>query len=274
MSGGVQMNGARVEKVAIQRVGKVFPVQKGKPETFKVLEDITFTVAQSEVVAIIGGSGCGKTTLLRIINGLLRCDEGRIVVDGNTVARPGHDRGMVFQHSGLLPWRTAQANVEFGLELKGVGRRERTQTALRYLELVGLGDARNRYPHQLSGGMQQRIGLARALAIDPEVLLMDEPFGALDAQTKELLQGELLRIHEETQKTIIFVTHDLDEAVYLADRVVVLASRPGRVAEIVDVDIPRPRPEPAEVKANREFSEKRYHIWRTLKELNMPRHAA
>jgi NitT/TauT family transport system ATP-binding protein len=256
-----------MEKVVIKNINKYFPVQRGKPEMFQVLKDISLSIKDNEILAIIGGSGCGKTTLLRIINGLLRAESGQIVINGNTVEKPGHDRGLVFQQSNLLPWRTALANVEFGLEMKNIAREKRKEIAMKYLDLVGLTSAKNRYPHQLSGGMQQRIGLARALAIDPEVLLMDEPFGALDAQTKESLQGELMKIHEETKKTIIFVTHDLDEAVYLADRVVILAPFPGRVAEIIDINIPRPRPEPAEVKHMSEFAEKRYYIWKKLKEL-------
>jgi NitT/TauT family transport system ATP-binding protein len=172
---------------------------------------------------------------------------------------------MVFQHAELLPWRTALANVEFGLEVKGVPAWERRQTALQYLELVGLTRAIHLRPHQLSGGMQQRVGIARALAIDPEVLLMDEPFGELDAQTRETLQGELLRIHERTRKTMLFVTHDLDEAVLLADRVIVLSPHPGRVQEEVEIDLPRPRTDPERLRVSAEFMQKRYYIWTRLR---------
>ncbi len=233
-----------------------------------VLDAVSFAVHDGEIVALIGPSGCGKTTVLRIIDGLLEQDAGDIIVSGHPVFGPGNDRGMVFQHAGLLPWRSALQNVEFGLELKKgnpVAAAQRREHAMKYLRLVGLDGAEHRYPHQLSGGMQQRVGLARALAIEPEVLLMDEPFSALDAQTKEVLQTELLSIHARTGKTILFVTHDLDEAVYLADRIVVMTPHPGRIEEIVPVDIPRPRPEPALAKGDPRFTEIRTHIWRLLK---------
>lgn len=254
-------------KVVISNLNKYFPVEKGKQEKFQVLKDINLTVKDQEIIAIIGGSGCGKTTLIRIISGLLDLDEGEVCIPAEQ-EKGSRNIGMVFQQSGLLPWRTAIDNVQLSLELKKIPKEKRTEIALEYLELVGLQHAKNRYPHQLSGGMQQRIGLARALAIKPEILLMDEPFGALDAQTKENLQGELLKIHEKTRKTIIFVTHDLDEAVYLADRVVIMAPHPGRIAEIIPIDIPRPRPLPAEIKVFEEFINKRYYIWKKLKELN------
>jgi NitT/TauT family transport system ATP-binding protein len=225
-----------------------------------VLGGVSFEVGQGELVAIIGESGCGKTTLLKIIQGLIRYDSGSILVDNISVSRPGRDRGFVFQHASLLPWRSAKHNIELGLEIQGIPARERASRAQSLLELVGLADAADQYPDQLSGGMQQRIGLARALAIDPAILLMDEPFSALDAQTREVLQDELLRIHAQTEKTTLFVTHDLDEAIYLSDRVVVLAAKPGRVKQIVDIPFTSPRPSLPEMRGNPLFQDIRSTI--------------
>jgi NitT/TauT family transport system ATP-binding protein len=259
------------EKVRLERVSKDFFVQTdGENQVVHALRDISFSVHEGEIIALTGLSGCGKTTILRIVMGLETATEGSVEVDGRRVTRPGYDRGMVFQHAELLPWRTALGNVEFGLEVKNIPSKERRETAARYLKLVGLDDSMSRRPDQLSGGMQQRVGMARALAIDPEVLLMDEPFGALDAQTRETLQAELLNIHEKTHKTIIFVTHDLDEAVLLADRVVMMASHPGRVHEIVGINIPRPREDPIAIRVSEEFTQKRYYIWKTLQTANTP----
>ena len=245
-------------KLAVQDVSKSFRIQgrRWTPDRIlNVLGGVSFEVRQGEIVSIIGESGCGKTTLLRIIQGLIHLDSGSILVDGIPVSKPGRDRGFVFQHASLLPWRSALQNVEFGLELQGVPAKERRLRAKRLLKLVGLEHATDQYPHQLSGGMQQRIGLARALAIDPAILLMDEPFSALDAQTREVLQNELLRIHGETEKTTLFVTHDLDEAIYLSHRIVVLAARPGRMKKIIDVPFPFPRPELPELRGNLKFHE-------------------
>jgi NitT/TauT family transport system ATP-binding protein len=234
----------------------------GKVHQVRALDRVSFTVRDGEIVAVIGPSGCGKTTALRIAMGLEAASGGRVTVDGREVRGCGYDRGMVFQHAELLPWLTAQQNVMFGLEMKGVRGTELYDTAMQYLDLVGLKDAWNRRPHQLSGGMQQRVGIARALAIDPKVLLMDEPFGALDAQTREVMQAELLEIHQRTRKTIMFVTHDLDEAVLLADRVVVMGK--GVVQEIMDVPLPRPRGDLGVVRGQAEFAETRYRIWQSL----------
>ena len=228
----------------------------------QALDRVSFTVRDGEIVALIGPSGCGKTTALRVAMGLDPANSGRVTVDGREVRGCGHDRGMVFQHAELLPWMNAMQNVMFGLEMKGVRGKQLRETAERYLDLVGLGNSKNRRPHQLSGGMKQRVGIARALAIDPKVLLMDEPFGALDAQTRETLQVELLEIHARTKKTILFVTHDLDEAVLIADRIVVMQS--GRVDDIVEVPLSRPRGDLSIVRGLPEFNEVRYKIWRML----------
>jgi len=232
--------------------------------TVQALDRVNFTVNDGEIVALIGPSGCGKTTALRVAMGLDASTSGRVTVDGKAVSGCGYDRGMVFQHAELLPWLSALQNVMFGLEMKGMRGAELRTTAEKYLDLVGLKDSQNRRPHQLSGGMKQRVGIARALAIDPKVLLMDEPFGALDAQTRETLQAELLEIHARTKKTVIFVTHDLDEAVLIADRIVVM--KRGRVSEVMTVPLQRPRPDLGVVRGMPEFAETRYKVWRTLHE--------
>ena len=249
--------------VSLVDVSKRFSLRvDGELQSVQALARVSFTVDDGEIVALIGPSGCGKTTALRIAMGLESASSGRVLVDGREVKGCGHDRGMVFQHAALLPWLTAAQNVMFGLEMKGVRGAELQGTVQRYLALVGLDGSGNRRPHQLSGGMQQRVGIARALAIDPKVLLMDEPFGALDAQTREALQGELLEIHARTGKTILFVTHDLDEAVLIADRIVVL--REGAMQEIIDVPLSRPRGELGSVRGTKAFADTRYHVWQAL----------
>ena len=255
-------------KLRVRDLAKEFFITvAGEAHTVRALDSVSFDVREGEFVAFTGRSGCGKTTTLRIIMGLEQATTGTVEVDGRAVTRCGHDRGMVFQNAELLPWRTALANVEFGLELKGVPREERHEIARRNLELVGLKQSMDRRPDQLSGGMKQRVGLARAMAINPEVLLMDEPFGALDAQTRESMQLELIQLHEKMKKTVIFVTHDLDEAVLLADRVLVFSPH-GRIHEIADIKIPRPRTNVVEILGSPEFQEKRYHIWKTLKQID------
>ena len=250
-------------EVNFQEVSKRFTLRvDDQVHHVQALDRVSFTVNDGEIVALIGPSGCGKTTALRVAMGLDTSTAGRVTVDGREVKGCGHDRGMVFQHAELLPWLSALQNVMFGLEMKGVRGAELRATAERYLDLVGLKDSQSRRPHQLSGGMKQRVGIARALAIDPKVLLMDEPFGALDAQTRESLQAELLDIHARTKKTVIFVTHDLDEAVLIADRIVVM--KRGRVTEIMNVPLGRPRPDLSLVRGMPEFAETRYKIWRTL----------
>jgi NitT/TauT family transport system ATP-binding protein len=235
---------------------------EGEVHHVQALDHVNFTVKDGEIVALIGPSGCGKTTALRVAMGLDPSSGGRVTVDGHEINGCGHDRGMVFQHAELLPWLSALQNVMFGLEMKGMRGAVLRETAERYLHLVGLKDSQNRRPHQLSGGMKQRVGIARALAIDPKVLLMDEPFGALDAQTRETLQAELLDIHARTGKTILFVTHDLDEAVLIADRIVVMKN--GRVQEIMNVPLKRPRPDLSLVRGTPEFAATRYKVWRAI----------
>jgi NitT/TauT family transport system ATP-binding protein len=250
-------------EVTLVDVSKRFTLRVGgETQTVQALSRVSFTVRDGEIVALIGPSGCGKTTALRIAMGLETASGGRVLVDGREVEGCGHDRGMVFQHAELLPWLTAMQNVMFGLEMKGMRGTELRDTAARYLDLVGLGPSRDRRPHQLSGGMKQRVGIARALAIDPKVLLMDEPFGALDAQTRETMQDELMRLHERTKKTILFVTHDLDEAVLIADRIVVM--REGRIQEIMDVPLPRPRGDLGVARGTKEFADTRYRVWQAL----------
>jgi NitT/TauT family transport system ATP-binding protein len=255
-------------KLSVRNVRKTFRLRGAKTagdSVLHVLGGVSFDVAPGEIVSLIGESGCGKTTLLRIIQGLIRLDSGEIAVDGAPISKPGRDRGFVFQQASLLPWRTARSNVEFGLELQGVPKAERTRRADELLDLVGLSHAADQFPHQLSGGMQQRIGLARAMAIDPAILLMDEPFSALDAQTREVLQSELLRIQAATGKTTLFVTHDLDEAIYLSNRIVVLAAHPGRVKKIIDVPFGHPRPELPELRGDPVFQQIRSEIWELIR---------
>jgi NitT/TauT family transport system ATP-binding protein len=250
-------------EVSFLDVSKRFSLRvDGEVHYVQALDRVSFSVRDGEIVALIGPSGCGKTTALRVAMGLDASSAGRVTVDGREVHGCGHDRGMVFQHAELLPWLSARQNVMFGLEMKGMRGTELHETAEKYLDLVGLKGSQNRRPHQLSGGMKQRVGIARALAIDPKVLLMDEPFGALDAQTRESLQAELLDLHGRTQKTILFVTHDLDEAVLIADRIVVMKN--GRVEEIMEVPLKRPRPDLGVVRGTPEFSETRYRVWRAI----------
>ncbi len=215
---------------------------------------------------LLGPSGCGKSTLLRIINGIETSDGGRILIDGQDVTgTTGHGRGMVFQSFELFPWRTVLDNVAFGLEVAGIEKQQRLTQARECVELVGLTAFENAYPHPLSGGMQQRVGIARALAIKPSILLMDEPYGALDVQTRDLLQDELLNIWERERKTVVFVTHSIEEALYLADRIVVMSPRPGRIAQMIDVPFARPRRD--EIKTDPEFLKLRRHIWESLKKM-------
>jgi ABC-type nitrate/sulfonate/bicarbonate transport system ATPase subunit len=205
------------------------------------LENISLDVEEREFSVIVGPSGCGKTSLLRLVAGLIQPTDGAIYLDRKPVTRPGKDRGMVFQSYTLFPWLTVQDNVEFGLRIAGMPEAERRRVSHRFINEVGLTGFEKAYPKQLSGGMMQRVALARALANDPEILLMDEPFGALDSQTRSLMQELLLTIWEHAQKTVLFITHDIDEAILLGDRVHVMTARPGRIKEMVPIEIPRPR---------------------------------
>ncbi|GIG61181.1 ABC transporter ATP-binding protein [Longispora fulva] len=232
---------------------------------FTALSDVSLDIRAGEFVALVGPSGCGKSTLLDLLGGLTRPTGGQILIDGNPVTGPGLDRGVVFQQYALLPWRTALGNIAFGLEAKGVGRREREERTRHFLDLVGLDGFGDRYPHELSGGMKQRVAIARSLAFDPEVLLMDEPFAALDAQTRESLQDELLRIWERTGKTIVFITHGIEEAVYLGQRVAVMTSRPGRIKRVVDIPLDS-RTSGGDLRANPEFVRLRHEVWELLRD--------
>src|SRR5437868_8400220 len=249
-------------EVMLHDISKQFVVRiEGKVHVVPALSRVSFNVRDGEIVSLIGPSGCGKTTALRIAMGLESASGGKVTVDGREVRGCGHDRGMVFQFAELLPWLTALQNVMFGLEMKGMRGAELRATAMRYLELVGLGESLNHRPHQLSGGMKQRVGIARALAVDPKVMLMDEPFGALDAQTRETMQSELLDLHGRTRKTILFVTHDLDEAVLIADRIVVM--RAGSIEAELAVPFSRPR-DLAVLRGETEFGDTRYRGWQAL----------
>lgn len=230
--------GDTVGRLAARNIGKMYAARGRQVE---VLRDITFAVEPGEFVVVVGPSGCGKTTLLRILNGLIAPNSGEITIDGHPLEGLGKDRGFVFQQDSLFPWRTTLDNVRLGLEIRGVPKQESVDRARFYIKLVGLEGFEHHYPHQLSGGMRQRANLARALAIDPRVLLMDEPFAALDAQTREIMQSELLNLWSRHKITIVFITHQIDEAVYLADRVVVLSARPGRIKAVVPINLGRPR---------------------------------
>ena len=252
--------------IRIKSASKSFikPATRNKPATkLNVLNDINIEIKENEFVTIVGPSGCGKTTLLRAVAGLTNLDSGEIEVAGEIVSGPSPDRAMVFQTFALMPWANALRNVAFGLELSGMPKSDREEIARNLLEKVGLKGFENSLPSELSGGMRQRVGLARALAVNPKVLLMDEPFGGLDEQTKRLMQEELLRIWELERKTVIFVTHSLDEAILLADRCILMSARPGRVNEILEVPLDRPRTRDAERSVV--FNDLKQKIWENLR---------
>ena len=248
--------------IQAQNLSLCFRPKNREPVT--ALTDLNLTVAKGEFVSIVGPSGCGKSTFLNIVLGLIKHDSGTLQLNGTPITGPSQERAMVFQEFGLLPWRTVAGNVELGLELKGTPAAERVQRGAELIKLVGLGGFESHYPHELSGGMKQRVGLARALATEPQVLLMDEPFAALDAQTRDLMQTELLQIWERTKKTVLFVTHSIEEAAYLSDRVIVMTARPGRTKDVLQIDLPRPRD--YEMRLTPEFNEIKLRIWEVLKE--------
>lgn len=221
-------------KIRITGVSKAYGVNT-------VLKNVDLSLAENSFTCLLGPSGCGKSTLLSMIGGFARPSKGSVIVDGSVISEPSADRGVVFQEYGLFPWRTALDNVAFGPMLAGRSRVEQVATAQRYLAMVNLAGHENKYPSDLSGGMKQRVAIARALANEPSILLMDEPFGALDAQTREILQEELLRICEQKKMTVVFVTHSISESIFLADQIVVMATRPGGVKEVIDVGLPFPR---------------------------------
>jgi NitT/TauT family transport system ATP-binding protein len=266
---GPAPNGARAPVttplISLRGVGKAF-----KDGQVQALRDISFDVEDGEFVSLVGPSGCGKTTLLRLIDGLIRADAGEVMVAGRE-PRPGPDLAMVFQSARLMPWRSVVGNIEFALAVRGLRRKERHERAMALLGSVGLRDFANAYPHELSGGMQQRVGLARALAVEPKVLLMDEPFAALDAMTRETLRRELLQLWSRRRTAVVFVTHDIEEAIYLSQRVILLRPRPGRIDEIVDVRLPERRWE-VDARVLPEFVRLREHLWDRIR--NMVREGA
>ncbi len=248
--------------IEVRKVTHVFG-SDGNP----VLADVSLSIESGEFVSFLGPSGCGKTTLLRIIDGLIRPTQGEVVIDGAVVTKPEAGRTMVFQEFNLLPWRTAAKNVEFAMELRGVRGSARSTRAIDVLRGVGLERFAKFYPHQLSGGMKQRVGLARALSTNPKLLLMDEPFGALDPLVRELLQLDLLKLLEEQSRTIVFVTHSVDEAIFLSDRIIIFRSNPGTIISTIDVNLPKGRwANDEEIKASSEFVTYRKQIWHLLKE--------
>src|SRR5437763_501384 len=249
-----------MSQIVVEGVKHTYRPPRGRPVL--ALDDVSLDVREREFVALLGPSGCGKSTLLYLVGGFLPVEHGRILVEGRPVSGPGPDRGIVFQHFALFPWKTVMQNVLYGLEKQGLPREERTGRARDFIELVGLAGFEDSYPAQLSGGMKQRAAIARTLAIDPRVLLMDEPFGALDAQTRSLMQGELLRIWQRPRKTVIFVTHDVHEAVFLAERIAVMSARPGHVKEIVEARFDRDDPELARTP---DFLEMVDHVWNLVR---------
>src|ERR1700730_5940748 len=260
MEAGRGGHGARLRA----RDGTIHYWLERQNSAFLAVDGVNLDVHEGELLSIVGPSGCGKSTFLSAVDGLVPISGGSLTLNGRAIDRPGRDRAMVFQQPNLLPWRTVMGNVVYGLELQGAPMGEARKRAQHFIELVGLVGFADAYPSELSGGMQQRVNLARALAIDPEMLLLDEPFAALDAQTREFMQLELLRVWSETEKTAIFITHDIKEAVYLADRVVVFSARPGRVKDSVDIDLPRPRE--LSIKRDARFLALEDHIWSGIEE--------
>jgi NitT/TauT family transport system ATP-binding protein len=248
--------------IRVEGVSHAFSTPDGKP--MLALDDVSFDVPRGQFLALVGASGCGKTTILNMAAGLIHPVAGSVRIDGEVVSGPSRKTGYMFARDGLLPWRSARQNIEVGLELRGVAAQERTRHGTRLLDMIGLSAFGQAYPWQLSQGMRQRVALARTLAIDPDTLLMDEPFAALDAQTKLMLQAEFLRIWERDRKTVVFVTHDLAEAVALADRVIVLTRRPGRIQADIVIDLPRPR-DPERIRFDLHYLKLSEQVWQALK---------
>src|SRR5262245_36597249 len=249
-------------QLQVEHVFKEF-LLRNRQGSLRVLHDINLRIDAGELVVLLGPSGCGKSTLLNLVAGFLQPTRGRVTHDGQAVTRPDRRRTVVFQDYALFPWMTVQRNVEFGLKSQGVPPKERAETARRYIDLVRLSGFEDRFPHEISGGMKQRAAIARALAPNPDILLMDEPFGALDAQTRVLLQEEVARICAETAKTVLFVTHSIEEAVFLGDRIVVMSARPGRIRALYDVRLERPRT--AATRSLPEFVRLTQDLWQSLK---------
>jgi NitT/TauT family transport system ATP-binding protein len=256
-------------RIELQNVGQVFHVRAEHDRQlrdFVAIDGLNLVVEAGEFLTIVGPSGCGKSTVLDLVSGLTAPTSGQVLAGGQVVTEPGPDRSVVFQQYTLLPWRTALGNVEFALEaVGGLSRRERTGRAREVLDLVGLGEFAGRYPHELSGGMKQRVAIARSLSYQPDVLLMDEPFGALDAQTRERLQEELVQIWRATGTTIVFITHDIEEAVFLGERVAVMSNRPGRITSVIDIDLPAGAPD-EDVRSTTAFADYRHQIWSLLRQ--------
>lgn len=248
--------------IRVEGVSHAFPSPDGKPVL--ALDDVSFNVPKGQFLALVGASGCGKTTILNMAAGLVHPVGGTVLVDGERVTKPSRRTGYMFARDGLLPWRSARHNIEVGLELRGMPAEERERHGTRLLEMIGLSAFGRAWPWQLSQGMRQRVALARTLAIDPDTLLMDEPFAALDAQTKLMLQAEFLRVWERDRKTVLFVTHDLSEAVALADRVIVLTRRPGRIQADIEIDLPRPR-DPERIRFDQRYLKLSEQVWQALK---------
>ncbi|MCW2781458.1 MAG: transporter ATP-binding protein [Marmoricola sp.] len=256
---------AEIELSDVRQVFRVRGDEGREVQEFVALDGLDLTVREGEFLTLVGPSGCGKSTILDLISGLSTPSGGSVKVGGRQVKEPGLDRGFVFQQYTLLPWRTALANIEFALEAKGgLSKAKRRERALEYLDLVGLSDFANRFPHELSGGMKQRVAIARSLSYEPEVLLMDEPFGALDAQTRERLQEELVGIWRRTGTTIVFITHDIEEAVFLGQRVAVMSSRPGRIEAVIDIELDRAATD-EDIRSTAAFSHYRHQIWSLLR---------
>lgn len=252
---------ATTKRISVKNLSKVY--NKGTEQAITAIEDVNFSVDGGEFFTVVGPSGCGKTTLIKIIAGLVSQTEGSVEFGGKPIREPQPEIGLVFQESSLYPWRTVIRNIEFGLELRGVEESERRARAKEMIDLVGLSGFKNAYPDELSGGMQQRVALARTLVADPDVLLMDEPFGALDEQTRFVMGEELLRIWSTTDKTVIFITHSLQEAVLLSDRVGVMTNRPGHIDHIIDIDLERPRS--TDSIGSEPFQNKQAEIWEIVK---------